>query len=122
MLAHAIRRGSTQKHSNTVQAGKVCAQTAAPMAIETPVQIAAIHGRTPVGVRPVKLALEQRSSATGAGSCGPSTSHDRRRRVASLAPPRLKTFQKGNLPTASREWRFQKRFVCDATRAHTKRT
>src|ERR1700741_4420626 len=97
------------------------------MAVETagltrPFQAVAIHARKFAAVRSAGLVREQRSSAAGAGSCGPSVSHDRRQRAASLSLPRPKTFQQGNWPTASREWRLQKLPAFDAIRANIKGT
>src|SRR5215469_11033178 len=126
MPARAIPEASMQKQSSTEPAEKALDQNVAPMAVATsvhtgPEQIAAVHARTRVAVRPAKLAPEQRSSVTGAGSCVRLTSHDRRQRVAKLALSTLKTLQTGSSPTASRE-RLQKPFVRDASRAHSKRT
>src|SRR5258705_11113999 len=85
-------------------------------------QIVAIHARKRVGVRPVRLAPEQRSSATDAGSCEPSTNHVRTQQVASPTLPRLKTSQKGNSPCARLECRSQKSPAFHAIRAGTKGT
>ena len=46
--------------------------------------------------------VELRSSAAGAGSCGPSASGGRKPRVESREPPTPGTFQRGNWPRAMR--------------------
>src|SRR5215831_12029388 len=84
------------------------------------VQIVAARARTPEAVGPKGLTRERRSSAAGAGSCAPSTGHDRRQPVASRVPPTLTTLQEGNSPTARR--RSQELSARDAIRLHTKGT
>src|SRR6516162_11134906 len=101
MPARAIPRASTQKQSNTTLAEKACVQTVEPMAVEKGgrarhLEIAAIRARKPTGAHRAKSRRERTSSAAGAGSCGQSTSHDRRQPVAILTPPRLKTLPKRN--------------------------
>src|SRR5215470_18051786 len=93
------------------------------MAVETAdrarfLQTAAVRARTTEAVHPKGLTRERRSSAAGAGSCGPSTGHDRRQPVESPALPRLMPFREGNLPIATeRSMEFSAR---DAIRLHTK--
>src|SRR5215813_749894 len=122
-MAHAILEASTQKQSSTTPAEKVLDQNVVWRAAETagrarPAQIVVVHARTTKAVRPKGLTRERRSSAAGAGSCGPSTGHDRRQRAASLVLPRSKTFQTENSPRARPEWRSQKHGEYDASRAH----
>src|SRR5262249_16230671 len=100
-------------------------QPVAPMAVEAAgragsVQIAAARARTPEAVVPKGLTRERRSSAAGAGSCAPSTGHDRRQPVARQVLPRLTTRQEENSPTARQ--RSQELSARDAIRLHTKGT
>src|ERR1700722_19444091 len=97
------------------------------MAVETKgrarsFQVVAIHARKRAWVRPAGSTRGQRSSAASVGSCGPSASHVRRQRVASLALPRPKTFRKGNQLHAMPECCSRKPLVGEATHADTKRT
>src|SRR5215471_12460949 len=124
-MAHAILEASAQKQSSTTRAEKAPDQSVLRTAAETAgrahsVQIVAIHSRKTEKVRLKGSTLERRSSAAGAGSCAPSTDHDRRQRVASLALPRLTTFQEGNSPAARRERRSQSVSARDAIRLYPK--
>src|SRR5262245_36295334 len=106
-------------------AEKVLDQTLARMAVETAdqarsAQIAAVHARTTEAVRPKGSTRERKSSAAGAGSCGPLTGHDRRQQVASRALPKSGTLQERNSRIATRKWRLQNFSARDAIRIHTK--
>src|SRR6516164_169245 len=106
-MAHAILEASARKQSSTTPAEKVLDQTAAGMAVQAAgrarsVQIVAARAKTTEAVGPKVLTRERRSSAAGAGSCAPSTGHDRRQPVASRVLPTLTTLQEGNSPTARR--------------------